>query len=65
VATRYAAAIRLGRGIDFDVLILGYANPRFPSALLALLIPFIAFVAGDSKEYRSLRIASVIVLKFI
>jgi len=65
VATRYAAAIGLGRGIDFDVLILGYANPRFPSALHALLIPFIACVAVDSREHKFLRIASVIVLTFI
>ncbi len=65
VMTRYAAAVELGRGIDFDVLILGYANPRFPSALHALLIPFIACIAVDSKEPRFLRAASIVVLTFI
>ena len=39
VATRYLAAVNLERAIDLDVLILGYANPRFPSALHAVLDP--------------------------
>ncbi|MBA2548821.1 MAG: O-antigen ligase family protein [Burkholderiaceae bacterium] len=65
VATRYAAAVSLDRGIDIDVLILGYANPRFPSALHALLIPFVAYIAADHREQRLLRIASIVVLTFI
>ena len=53
VATRYLAAVNLERAIDLDVLILGYANPRFPSALHAVLIPFLAFTVLEKAELRS------------
>lgn len=65
VATRYLAAYNLGRAIDLDVLILGYANPRFPSALLALLMPLVASTVVDRAEPTWLRSAAAVVLSFI
>jgi len=65
VATRYLAAINLERAIDLDVLILGYANPRFPSALHAILIPFIALTVVEKAELRSLRVGAALVLSFL
>ena len=62
VAVRLFAAIEIGRGPDLDVLILGYANPRFPSALHAVLIPFVALSAVDSGERRAIRLGSAVVL---
>jgi O-antigen ligase len=62
VATRYLAALNLERAVDLDVLILGYANPRFPSALHALLIPFIAATASEPRERRWLRLIALIIL---
>lgn len=58
VFVRLAAALNLGRGIDLDVLILGYANPRFPSAFHLILIPFIASVCLDKSERQWVRIAA-------
>lgn len=65
VATRYLAAVNLGRAIDLDVLILGYANPRFPSALHAVLIPFLALTVIEKKELWSLRVGAAVVLAFL
>ncbi len=65
VATRYLAAVNLERAIDLDVLILGYANPRFPSALHAVLIPFLALTVLEKTELRSLRVGAGVVLSFI
>ena len=65
VATRYLAAVNLERTIDLDVLILGYANPRFPSALHAVLIPFLALTVIEKTELRSLRVGAAFVLSFL
>ncbi len=65
VATRYLAAVNLERAIDLDVLILGYANPRFPSALHAILIPFLALTVIEKTELRSLRACAAVVLSFL
>jgi len=62
VAVRYGAAVSLWRPLDLDVLLLGYANPRFPSALHALLIPFAASLAADPARRRLIRIVSFLVL---
>jgi O-antigen ligase len=55
VASRYAAMVALERAPNLDVLLLGYANPRFPSALYALLMPCVAWLAGDARERPALR----------
>lgn len=65
VATRYLAAVNLERAIDLDVLILGYANPRFPSALHAVLIPFLALSVLEKTELRSLRVGAAVVLSLL
>ena len=65
VATRYLAAVNLERAIDLDVLILGYSNPRFPSALHAILIPFLALTVVEKTEFRSLRAGAAVVLSFL
>ena len=65
VATRYLAAVNLERAIDLDVLILGYANPRFPSALHAILIPFVALTILEKTELRLLRICAAVVLSIL
>ena len=65
VATRYLAAVNLDRAIDLDVLILGYANPRFPSALHAVLIPFLALTVIEKTELRSLRAGAAVVLSLL
>lgn len=65
VATRYLAAVNLDRAIDLDVLILGYANPRFPSALHAVLIPFLALTVIEKTERRSLRAVAAVVLSLL
>ena len=52
VAARYVSALALGAPIDQQVAILGYSNPRFPSALYALLMPFLVAIAVDS-DHRS------------
>ena len=65
VATRYLAAFNLERAIDLDVLMLGYANPRFPSALHAILIPFLALTVLEKKELPLLRVGAGVVLSFV
>ena len=65
VATRYLAAVNLDRAIDLDVLILGYANPRFPSALHAVLIPFLALTVIEKTELRSVRAGAAVVLSLL
>ena len=65
VATRYLAAVNLDRVIDLDVLILGYANPRFPSALHTVLIPFLALTVLEKTERRSLRTIAAVVLSLL
>lgn len=65
VATRYLAAVNLNRPIDLDVFVFGYANPRFASALHAVLIPFLAMSVADRSELRMLRSASFAVLALL
>jgi len=62
VAVRYAAAFSIRRPLDLDVLLLGYANARFPSALHALLLPFVATLCLDPGESRLLRRSAQVVL---
>lgn len=62
ILTRYAAALQLQSPMDTMVLLLGYANPRFPSALYALLTPLVAALAVDRSERRDLRFVADVVL---
>lgn len=65
ILARYAAAIELQRPMDSLVLLLGYANPRFPSALYALLMPFLASLTMTGSERRGLRVISGMSLAFL
>lgn len=65
VLSRYVAAIELRGPMDQLVLLLGYANPRFPSALYALLMPFLAMLVTTGSERRDLRAISSVVLAFL
>jgi O-antigen ligase len=65
VAVRYAAAIEMQQALDLSVALLGYANPRFPSALHVVLLPLIGAVVVDPAERRGLRIAAFIVLALL
>lgn len=65
VATRYLAAVSLSRSIDLDVLILGYANPRFPSAFHVLMLPFLAAAASDRQERTLVRVPAFVSLCFL
>lgn len=65
VATRFLAAVNLGRGIDLDVWILGYANPRFASAFHTLLIPFLAMTVLEPHERRLLRVGAAVILSLL
>jgi putative inorganic carbon (HCO3(-)) transporter len=56
VAMHYAAAVSIRHAIDVDVVLLGYANARMPSALHALLIPFVATLSTDPRQMRTLRL---------
>lgn len=58
VLVRLFASLDLGKGVDLSVFMLGYANPRFSSALYAVLMPFVAAVAIDTRERGLLRIAA-------
>jgi len=62
VATRYMASVNLERAPDLDVLLLGYANPRFPSAMHAALMPLIAGVVADMRAKAPLRAVAFAVL---
>lgn len=55
IAARYAAMLALERAPNIDVLLLGYANPRFPTALYALLMPMIAMFVLDTCERTAFR----------
>lgn len=61
VAVRYGAAISLDKPLDLELLLLGYANPRFPSALYALLFPFLAATQLDRAERMDLRACAALV----
>ena len=65
ILTRYGAALSLGDSLGLDVLLLGFANPRFPSALYAVLMPFIAAVAVDRTGQSGTRIAAVATLSLL
>jgi len=65
IAARYAAMLSLDRAPDVEVLLLGFANPRFPSALYALLLPFVAAFAGDRHEHRGLRMTALVLLALL
>jgi O-antigen ligase len=65
VLVRYGAALQIGNAIDLEVFMLGYANPRFASALYAVLMPFVASVAIDTNERRLLRAAALAVLSLL
>lgn len=62
VVIRYIAALQLGRPLDLDVVLFGYANPRFPSAMHALLLPFIAHAATDRHACIAMRITAFLLL---
>jgi putative inorganic carbon (HCO3(-)) transporter len=65
IAARYMGMLALERPLGLDVLLLGYANPRFPSALYALLMPFLSALFIDQREIRVLRWIAVAMLVFL
>jgi len=65
VTARYASAVAMRDPLSIDVALFGYANPRFPSALHALLMPFVAALAIDAAQRRSVRAAAFTVLALI
>jgi O-antigen ligase len=65
ILTRYFAALSLETSIGIDVLLMGFANPRFPSALYAILMPFIAALAVDQSSRRSVRVAAAVTLSLL
>jgi O-antigen ligase len=65
VAVRLVAAIELSRGIDLDVLLFGYANPRFASAFFVALIPFVSRIGLDRSEAKWLRAIAIAVLTVV
>jgi len=62
VMVRYAASLHLDEGVSTSVFMLGYANPRFASALYAVLMPFVAAIAVDRNEKFGLRCLAFAVL---
>lgn len=65
VLVRYGASVQLGKEVDLDVFMLGYANPRFASALYAALMPFVAAVVIDQREGVMLRVTAFIALSLL
>lgn len=65
IAARYVAMLALERAPGIEVLLLGYANPRFPSALYALLIPFIAMFILAPREHPALRRSAWLILALL
>jgi O-antigen ligase len=65
IGARYAAMLALDRAPNLDVLLLGYANPRFPTAFYALLMPFVATLALDPLERVAVRRLGLVVLVFL
>jgi O-antigen ligase len=55
VLVRYVAALHIDKDVDLSVFMLGYANPRFASALYAVVMPFVAAVVINPRERRPLR----------
>ena len=55
IAARYIGMLALQRPVSVEVLLLGYANPRFPTALYALLLPFVAAFVKDVRERAAFR----------
>lgn len=65
ILVRYGTALWLQRELATDVLLLGFANPRFASALYVLLMPFLASHAlcpGERKVLRTLAFATLVML---
>jgi O-antigen ligase len=62
IGVRYAAALSTQGDLGLDVLLLGFANPRFQSALYVLLMPFIAWQALSGARSRPLRLTALTVL---
>jgi len=58
VAANYVGVIVEKRPVDMEVFVLGYANQRFASALHALILPLIAWLALDRSAKLSLRYSS-------
>lgn len=65
ITARYVGMLALGRPLALDVLLLGYANPRFPSALYALLMPFCATLVADPREIPALRWIGLVMLALL
>ncbi len=58
VLVRYVAALHIDKAVDLSVFMLGYANPRFASALYAVVMPFVAAMVINPLERRPLRVAA-------
>jgi O-antigen ligase len=58
VTTNYLTALSLGQSIDVEVVMLGYRNPRFPSATHAVLIPLVLWLVIAPDQRRLTRVAA-------
>jgi putative inorganic carbon (hco3(-)) transporter len=65
ILVRYGAAISLKNDLTTDVLLLGFANPRFASSLYVLLMPFLAHHVLCAEERRDIRAAAFAVLTLL
>ncbi|MFO0145235.1 MAG: O-antigen ligase family protein [Betaproteobacteria bacterium] len=62
IAVRVLAAHSVDAAPEVGIFMLGYANPRFASALYVMLLPLVAAVAVDPTRRVALRVAAVAVM---
>jgi O-antigen ligase len=62
IAVRVAAAHSVGAQPEVGIFLLGYANPRFASALYVLLMPLVGALAVDGTRRPALRVLAAVVL---
>lgn len=62
IATRCFAALQMGGTMEPTIFMLGYANPRFPSALYVMLMPLLAWHAVDAERPTIERVATLAAL---
>jgi O-antigen ligase len=62
IAVRVLAAHSVDAAPEVGIFMLGYANPRFASALYVMLLPLVAAVAVDPSRRGALRVVAVAVM---
>jgi putative inorganic carbon (HCO3(-)) transporter len=65
ISIRIFASLKLFGSVDASAFVLGFANPRFESALHVMVVPLLAFIAANQEAQPGSRLGALILASIL